>query len=321
MNKPKWYSILIVGLALVLISLALACAKRPETAPATKAPDFTLQSIDGKEVTLSKFRGRPVMVNFWTTHCGFCMLQMPYIQAFYNELSNEEVVVLTIDTGESATVVRDFGTSQGFTFPVLVDPQGVVAKAYGIPGVPVTFFIDAEGFLKAYKIGPFQSRQEIEGVVKTLYPSITIATEPRIGSELGNRALDFTLQTISGKSMTLSALRGKIVVVTFWTSSCQACADEMPYFQAVFDKWSPNQILVLAVNVGDNITTVQSLVDKLGLTFPILLDPSGTVCTDYRHGSPTTFFLDGRGIIKAIKDGIFQSQDEIENILKALKSS
>lgn len=320
MSKPKWYSILIVGLALLLISSAVACAKQAK-AP-TRAPDFTLQSIDGKSITLSDLQGKPIMLTFWRIMCPGCEAQLPYLQEFYDALStNKEVAFLSIDVGESATFIKDFVSNYGFSFPILLDPTGKVAQSYGIPGVPVTFFIDAKGFLKAYKIGPFQSRQEIENAVKTVYPSIALPTGPQVGTEVGNRAPDFILQTIDGKSMTLSALRGKTVVLNFWTSSCQACIDEMPYFQAVSDLWSSDQVTVLTVNVGDNITTVQSLVDKLGLTFPIMLDTDGKVCTDYRHGSPTTFFLDSRGIIKAIKDGVFQNQDEIESMLRTLKSS
>lgn len=76
--------------------------------------------------------------------------------------------MLTIDVGESATLVQAFVASHGFTYPVLLDTQGRVAQAYGIPGVPTTFFVDAEGIVKAYKIGPFQSQDEIKSVVESL---------------------------------------------------------------------------------------------------------------------------------------------------------
>lgn len=166
MNRHKWHLILVIGLVLVLAGSAVGCAKQPKSAP--RAPDFTLQSIDGKKVTLSQLRGKPVMVNFWTIHCPACMLQMPYIQAFYDNDASKQATVLTINVGESPTVVRDFVISKGFTFPVLLDSQGGVARAYGLPGVPVTFFIDAEGLVKAYKIGPFQSPEEIESIFKSL---------------------------------------------------------------------------------------------------------------------------------------------------------
>ena len=209
MSKPtKWYLILAVSLALMLTCSAGACANQDKST--TQAPDFTLQSIDGEEVTLSDLRGKPVIVDFWSIYCGSCMLQMPYLQMFYNKLSNAEVVLLTINIGNSAADARSFMTSQGLTFPVLLDTDAQVARAYITPYAgnivyPVTFFIDSEGFFQALKLGPFSSCQEIEKAVKDIYPSVKIDTELKIGSEIDNRAPDFSLQTIDGKNMTLSS--------------------------------------------------------------------------------------------------------------------
>lgn len=157
----------------MLASLFMACDKQSEQA--SYAPDFTMQTINGESVTLSDLRGKPVMLIFWAINCPACQSQTPFVQAFYDEWSSEKIAVLTVDVGESAAVVQDFVHRQGFTYPVLLDPQGRVAQAYGIPGVPVTFFIDAEGIAKAYKIGPFQSREEIESALDTVWPSLTTA--------------------------------------------------------------------------------------------------------------------------------------------------
>jgi len=151
----------------------MACDKQSEQA--SYAPDFTLPTIDGESVTLSDSRGKPVMLTFWAIQCPACGLQAPYIQAFYDEWSSEKIAVLTIDVGDSVAVAQDFVSSQGFTYPVLLDPQSRVAQAYGIPGVPVTFFINTEGIAKAYKIGPFQSPEEIESALDTVWPSLTTA--------------------------------------------------------------------------------------------------------------------------------------------------
>ncbi len=157
----------------MLASLFMACDKQSEQA--SYAPDFTLPTIDGESVTLSDFRGKSVMLTFWAIQCPACKLQAPYIQAFHDEWSSERVTLLTIDVGDSPAFVQDFVTQQGYTYPVLLDPQGRVAQAYGIPGVPITFFITTEGIAKAYKIGPFQSREEIESTLDALWPSLTTA--------------------------------------------------------------------------------------------------------------------------------------------------
>ena len=165
MKRHKRYSILVIGLALLLASFLVACAKEPE---APYAPDFTLETLSGERVTLSDFIGKPIMLTFWTINCPACAFQMPFVQAFYDEGASEEVTLLTVNVGDRAALVQDFVTSYEVTFPVLLDSQGRVAQAYGIPGVPVNFFIDVEGIVRAYKIGPFQSEEEIESVLDSL---------------------------------------------------------------------------------------------------------------------------------------------------------
>jgi peroxiredoxin len=315
MKRYKWHSILTLGLALALISSVAACTKPKET---PYAPDFTLQTISGETVSLSDFRGKPVMLTFWKINCAACQFQMPYTQAFYDEQSGETIAVLTINVGDSASAAQDYVTSRRLTFPVLLDRQGKVAQMYGLPGVPVTFLIDSEGIMKAYKIGAFQSREEMEGAIKSVFPSLTLKPKIETGPEIGNLAPDFTLQTINGQSITLNESRGKTVLLNFWVNSCAACVDEMPYFQTVFDGQANEELVVLAINCGESSQTVKNIVDGFELTFPMLLDPDGKVCTDYKRGAPTTFLIDSNGIIRAIKDDVFQNPEEIETMLDSL---
>ena len=315
MKRQKWYIFLIVGLAIVLAGSLMACTKKEEV---PYAPGFTLQTINGETVSLSDFRGKPVMLIFWKIDCAACEFQMPFMQSFSDEWSSEKIAVLTINVGDRATVVDSYVASRRTTLPVLLDPKGQVAQAYGIIGVPFTFIIDAEGILKAYKIGPFQSRQEIEAALKTVFPSLTLTPRFETGPEIGKLAPDFTLKAINGQSVTLSSFRGRTVLLNFWVSSCPACIDEMPYLQAVFNERAHEGLVILAINCGETSQTVQSTIGSLGLTFPILLDPDKRVCTDYKRGSPTTFLIDGKGTIKAIKDDAFQSPGEIESMLKSL---
>jgi peroxiredoxin len=315
MKRHKWHLILTLGLALFLISSVVACTKSKEV---PYAPEFTLQNINGESVSLSDFRGKPVMLIFWRIDCAACKLQIPYIQAFYDEWSSDSIAVLTINVGDSISAVQDYVTSHGITYPVLLDRQRELTQIYGLPGVPVTFIIDSEGITKAYKIGAFQSREEIESGLKDIFPTLTFTPKTETSPEIGNLAPDFTLPTINGTSTTLSDFRGKPVLLNFWVSSCPACVDEMPYFQTVFDEQANEELVVLAINCGESSQAVQNTIDSLGLTIPMLLDPYGNTCTAYKRGAPTTFLIDGNGIIKAIRDEVFNSPEEIEIMLDSL---
>jgi peroxiredoxin len=169
MTKSKWYLILIALLALVLAGLVTSCSKEDNS---TRAPNFTLKTLDGNTVTLSDFRGRPVMLVFWRIACPSCEYQKPFIQGLYDARSKAPLELLTINTGDKPLAVSQYAASSNITFPILLDPGSKVTQAYGIPGVPVTIFIDINGTVQAYKIGPFQSQKELEAGLDTIYPSL-----------------------------------------------------------------------------------------------------------------------------------------------------
>lgn len=154
---------------------------------------------------------------------------------------------------------------------------------------------------------------------RTFITLSTGAAAVEVAPELGKRAPDFTLPTLDGKQLSLGQFRGKMVMVNFWMTSCSACATEMPYIQAVFDKWSRDDLEILAISVGEQAAFVQSFVDRRGLTLTTLLDSDEATSKIYQISViPTTLFINADGIIMEIKKGRFTSQFEIEDILKSL---
>ena len=134
------------------------------------APDFTLTDLDGKTVTLSGLRGKPVLINFWATWCVPCFEEMPYFQTVYDTWTDKGLTFLSISTGESATRVSGYLQTNGFKFPVLVDNKGNVALKYGIMYLPTTIIIDKDGIIKLFKIAAFSGLSELEGEIKLNIP-------------------------------------------------------------------------------------------------------------------------------------------------------
>lgn len=138
----------------------------PETTPtpraAPMAPDFTLHNLDGEEVSLSDFRGHPVLLNFWASWCGPCRVEMPHLNQVAQEWDKRGLVVLTINAGDSSAKAREFMEDNKLTFPALLDVDGSVFRSYGVYSIPVTFFIDEEGFAIARRIGAYLSVEQIE---------------------------------------------------------------------------------------------------------------------------------------------------------------
>ena len=134
------------------------------------APDFTLKKLDGQEVSLSDFRGEPVLLNFWASWCGPCRLEMPFLQEIYEEWSGEGLVLLAVNLQERQGTVEEFIEGAGYTFPVLLAPSNKVPLSYNIRGIPATFFIDADGVIRDIKIGAFSGVGEIESKLAKIMP-------------------------------------------------------------------------------------------------------------------------------------------------------
>lgn len=117
----------------------------PDIAVGKLAPDFTLADLEGKEVSLSDFRGKYVLINFWYTGCKYCDIEMPDLDRLYKE--NEDLVVLAVNVMEEKEIVEKYIKQGGYSFPVVLDEKGYVAMTYLVSGFPTSYFVDKEGIL------------------------------------------------------------------------------------------------------------------------------------------------------------------------------
>ncbi len=128
------------------------------------APDFALPTGEGTRIQLASLRGKVVLLNFWATWCPPCRAEMPVLESAYRRYGDDGFVVLAVDVGETAEQVRAFREEFGITFPTVLDP-GPVADAYGVLGIPTSFFLDREGVVRLRWSGPVDEglvRQKVE---------------------------------------------------------------------------------------------------------------------------------------------------------------
>lgn len=123
-----------------------------EEKPPVAAPDFTVEDMDGNPVSLSDFIGKPVVVNFWASWCGPCKSEMPAFQQAWETYGKQVefvLVNLTDNNQETVESAKKFLATTEYTFPVYFDTQLSGAMAYGVVGIPATYFIDAQGYVVA----------------------------------------------------------------------------------------------------------------------------------------------------------------------------
>lgn len=134
------------------------------------APHFALRQVGTNQIVgLEQFRGRPVVLNFWATWCGPCWEEHPYLVAAAraNEQNVQFVGVVFQDTEEK---IQQFLQARGTAYPTLVDDSGKTGIAYGVGGVPETFFLDATGKIVAKFDGPMNTAIIQENLQKAMKP-------------------------------------------------------------------------------------------------------------------------------------------------------
>ena len=129
----------------------------PDAMTGQAAPAFSTVTLDGEPLALEDLRGRPVVLNFWSTWCIPCKTEHPVLQAGAATYGPRGVVFLGVLYGDEVPKARAFLKDNGEAYPTLDDPEGAMAVDYGVAGVPETFFIDPEGRIVRKVSGPLTS--------------------------------------------------------------------------------------------------------------------------------------------------------------------
>ena len=117
------------------------------------APEFSLQDTHGKLHRLSDYRGKPVIINFWTTWCPPCREELPSMNRAWHKIKEEGVAMLAINMGEGEDTIFIFSADYPTDFPVLMDRSGEVIEQWPVKGLPTTFVIAPDGTIAYRAIG------------------------------------------------------------------------------------------------------------------------------------------------------------------------
>ena len=155
-------------------------------------------------------------------------------------------------------------------------------------------------------------------VAGSLFIGATRVQSPQLGSTPATGAVsattpaplpdhpapDFTLAALDGSAVTLSELKGSVVLINIWATWCPPCRAEMPVIQATYERYRDQGFTVLAVDLQEDPATVDAYMRRYGLTFPALLDRDGKVSVAYRSSAlPSSYFVDRNGVIRSVYRG------------------
>jgi len=140
--------------------------------------------------------------------------------------------------------------------------------------------------------------------------SLIVAGVAFAGVGKGQRAPEFSLPSLSGSTVALSSMRGKVVLVDFWAQWCEPCKKELPQLDKLAKDYAGKGVVVVAVNIDKQRDNAERMVKQLGVSLPVLLDPAGSVAGSYDLPKmPTSFVIDKKGIVRYVNEGFDGPKD------------
>lgn len=164
---------LVCCFGLVIAPQALAQMGRFNATGGTPAADFRLLDRDGHPITLSSYKGKVVLVNFWATWCIPCRREMPALERLWRELKSSGLVVIAIDAGEDGATIDRFARriDPSPSFAIVLDRDLAVTKAWKVKGMPTSFIIDTHGRIVFLAMGAVEfDSAEAKAILRGILP-------------------------------------------------------------------------------------------------------------------------------------------------------
>jgi thiol-disulfide isomerase/thioredoxin len=169
-----WKRLAGILVAMAVMVAVAACAGPGSTvargiAEGSRARNFTLETIDGDQVSLDDYVGSVVLVNFWATWCPPCQAEIPALEAAYQAHKDEGFVILGVNVSESRTSVAPFVQALEMSYPVLLDGNGKLVEEYRSRGLPMSILLDREGTIRVRHIG-YLSAEQLDQYLQDVLP-------------------------------------------------------------------------------------------------------------------------------------------------------
>lgn len=142
------FKIILISAVIALFCSVYASGMGQRKAEIEYARDFILRDLEGKKVSLSDFRGKFILLNFWATWCPPCRHEMPSIEKLHRKYGGSDFVILAVATdSKGEKIVKPFIRQKGFTFKTLIDDKNEIFDSYGLFALPTTYIVGRDGMI------------------------------------------------------------------------------------------------------------------------------------------------------------------------------
>ena len=159
----KKYFFVIIVLVMIMTSAFSFFSGCKASGNDSSSIDFTLDDLDGNEISLSDFRGQIVVLNFWATWCPPCMAEIPDFVETFNEYRDKDVQFIGV-SDEDISTLKKFAADYNINYPILIDDKNIMA-IWGIRAIPTTFILDRDGKIVFENIG-MMTREQIRNAIE-----------------------------------------------------------------------------------------------------------------------------------------------------------
>ena len=322
----------------------------PETPPSEwigkPALDFQVTDLKGEELSLEKYRGQVVLLDFWATWCGPCIAEIPNVKRTYEKYKDQKFEIIGISLDRSITPLEEYIQKKELGWVHYWDNAGKVSNMYKVRGIPSTFLIDGEGTIRKTNLRGHALEHAVEDLVKEnlakpaktdedssqsqsipatklLKPDTTSEKDESIKSTrtnpsewIGKPAPDFQVTNLKGEKLSLKDYRGQIVLLDFWATWCGPCIAEMPKVKRTYEAYKDQNFQIIGISLDRSKQPLEEYIEKEGLGWIHYWDESRQLRTLYGvWGIPSAFLIDSEGIIRKASLGGFDVESAVAELV------
>ena len=304
------------------------------------APAFKVMDLNGEELTLEKYHGQVVLLDFWATWCGPCIGELPYVKATYDKYKDKRFQIIGISWDSSKPTLEAFIKEQNLGWVHHFDPTGKIANQYGVTGIPSTFLLDGEGIIRMTNLRGHELETAVGELVeenlkiphhthqpksipatKLIKPSNPTPNNPSIPSNkptdwIGKPAPDITITNLKGEELTWEDFRGQVVLLDFWATTCGPCLTEMPKVKKTYAKYKDQKFQIIGISLDSTLAPAEKYIKNEELSWHHYWDEDRKIRTLFGVWAiPTAFLIDGEGIIQKAYLGGFDVETAVSEMV------